>query len=242
MQAAKPRSRSRPAPEKKLSKRGWIKRILVWTGALLLGLYFLVALMVLGLRWINPPTTAVQTQRRVEAMFAKKGYKKQYRFVPMSRISRDLQHAVVAAEDTRFREHAGIDWEELRKLVDDDLKKGKLGRGGSTITQQLVKNLFLTTKRSLVKKGLEFMIVPLAELFLSKDRILELYLNVIEWGPGVYGAEAASQYHYRKAASQVVREEAARLAAVIPNPLRRKPDRMDGYSEIILIRMQQMGW
>src|SRR5271170_7680737 len=103
------------------------------------------------------------------------------------------------------------------------MKQHNLGRGGSTITQQLVKNLFLTTERSFVRKGVESSLVPMAEAFLPKDRILELYLNVIEWGPGIFGAEAASEHYYRIHASQITREQAARLAAVIPAPLKRKP-------------------
>ena len=116
------------------------------------------------------------------------------------------------------------------------------GVGGSTITQQLVKNLFLTTERSFVRKGVESSLVPLTEAFLTKDRILELYLNVIEWGPGIYGAEAASQHYYRTQASHVTREQAARLAAIIPAPLKWKPAQMDDYTAVILERMQQTGW
>jgi monofunctional biosynthetic peptidoglycan transglycosylase len=198
--------------------------------------------LILALKWIDPVTTAVQIERRVEAMVAHRPYKKRYRCVAMNRISTDLQHAVVAAEDTRFREHAGIDWEETQKLIEEDLQHGRLGRGGSTITQQLVKNLFLTTRRSVVRKGLEFTLAPLADAILGKSRILELYLNIIEWGPGVYGVEAASQYWYHVPAAQVGREGAARLASIIPNPRKRRPDRMDRYTEIILARMRQMGW
>jgi monofunctional biosynthetic peptidoglycan transglycosylase len=117
-----------------------------------------------------------------------------------------------------------------------------VGRGGSTITQQLVKNLFLTTERSFVRKGVESSLVPLMEAFLTKDRIVELYLNVIEWGPGIYGAEAAAEHYYRVKASQITREQAARLAAIIPAPLKRKPERMNEYSAIILERMEQTGW
>jgi monofunctional biosynthetic peptidoglycan transglycosylase len=130
----------------------------------------------------------------------------------------------------------------MQKILDEDLRRGRLGRGGSTISQQLVKNLFLTTNRSLLRKAVEFTLTPIAEVVLGKDRILELYLNVIEWGPGVYGAEAASRYWYQVPAAKVGREQAARLASVIPNPLRRKPDRMDGYTDVILTRMGQMGW
>ena len=115
-------------------------------------------------------------------------------------------------------------------------------RGGSTLTQQLVKNLFFGTGRSFLRKGAEATMVPVAEFVLGKQRILELYLNVVEWGPGVYGAEAACRTYDRTAARSVGREQAARLAAILPAPLRRKPERMNHYSSIILERMSQMGW
>ena len=195
-----------------------------------------------ALRWVDPVTTTVQAQRRIEAWLDHRPYRKQYVFVPLSQISRDLQHAVISAEDGRFYDHHGIDWKEVQQVIDQDLEEGRLGRGGSTITQQLVKNLFLTTHRSLLRKAVEFPLAPVAEWILGKDRVLELYLNVIEWGPGVYGAEAASQVWYGKPAARIGREEAARLAALIPSPLRRKPARMNAYSGIILKRMAQTGW
>jgi len=219
-----------------------LRRMAVWLIALALALYALCALGIVLLRWVNPFTTMVQMQRRVEAFRAHRAYHKRYEFVPLASISLNLQHAVVAAEDGRFRQHHGFDWIEMQKVVEDDLKRHRLGRGGSTITQQLVKNLFLTTERSFVRKGAEFALVPLTEAFLTKNRILELYLNVIEWGPGIYGAEAASEHYYRTPASKLTREQAARLAAIIPAPLKRKPERMNDYSEIILDRMAQTGW
>lgn len=209
---------------------------------LMLGLYALCAVAIVLLRWVNPWTTMVQVQRRVEAWQTHRPYQKQYHFVPLARISLNLQHAVVAAEDGRFRQHHGFDWVEMQKVLQDDLKHQRLGRGGSTITQQLVKNLFLTTERSFVRKGAEFALVPLTEAFLTKDRILELYLNVIEWGNGIYGAEAAAEHYYHTDARRLTREQSARLAAVIPAPLKRKPAQMNEYTEIILERMQQTGW
>jgi monofunctional biosynthetic peptidoglycan transglycosylase len=191
---------------------------------------------------MNPIFSAVQIQRRIESILEKTNYTKRYTFVPLNRISKSLQHAVIAAEDGRFYQHKGIDWKELRNAMEANLKKGRLGRGGSTISQQLVKNLFLTTHRSVFRKGLEFTLVPIAEFILPKKRILELYLNIIEWGPGVYGAEAASRYHYRISAARLNRERAARLAACIPAPLTRKPHQMNEYSAAILARMSKMGW
>ena len=213
-------------------------------GALLLavGLYAMCGLSILALRYINPVTTTVQIQRWVEAMRRHRSYRKRYEFVPLQQISPNLQHAVVAAEDGRFRQHHGFDWIEMQKVLEDDMQRHRLGRGGSTITQQLVKNLFLTTERSFIRKGAEFALVPLAEAFLTKDRILELYLNVIEWGPGIYGAEAASQFYYHVPASELDRDQSARLAAIIPAPLKRKPERMNEYSAEILDRMAKTGW
>jgi monofunctional biosynthetic peptidoglycan transglycosylase len=196
----------------------------------------------LALRWIDPPTTAVQVERRLEALWRHKPYRKRQAFVPLSRISPDLQHAVISAEDGRFYQHHGIDWHEVQKVVDKDMEQGKLGRGGSTITQQLVKNLFLTTNRSLIRKAVEFTLTPAAELILPKRRILELYLNVIEWGPGIYGAEAASQAWYNVPAAKINRDQAARMAAILPLPLRWKPEHMGSYSSEILRRMTQTGW
>ena len=219
-----------------------MRKIAAGVLVVLMGLYALCALFVLALRWIDPPTTMVQIQRRLEAMRRQRVYKKRYDFVPLRRIAPDLQHAVISAEDGRFRQHHGFDWVEMQKVLEDDIKRGRLGRGGSTITQQLVKNLFLTTERSLIRKAAEFAVVPMMEALLSKDRILELYLNVIEWGPGIYGAQAASEYYYHVPASGVSREQSARLAAIIPAPLKRKPERMNEYSEEILKRMARVGW
>jgi monofunctional biosynthetic peptidoglycan transglycosylase len=171
----------------------------------------------------------------------KKAYRKRYGFVALDRISPDFQHAVVAAEDARFFQHHGFDWHEIQVAVEDHLEEGH-GRGASSITQQLVKNLFFGTGRSFLRKGVETTLVPVAEFVLGKRRILELYLNVIEWGPGIYGAEAASRYYYATAAASIGRQQGARLAAILPAPLKRRPERMNEYSAVILGRMRQMGW
>ncbi|MCC7173820.1 MAG: monofunctional biosynthetic peptidoglycan transglycosylase [Bryobacterales bacterium] len=220
----------------------WLRRIALLVLALLAAVHVVCSAALILLRWYNPPTTAVQAQRRIESWLAGEQYTKRSVFLPLNRIPLDLQHAVVAAEDGRFYQHHGIDWLELRKVANQDLEKRRVGRGASTITQQLVKNLFFGTYRSGVRKLLEFTLAPLAELILSKQRILELYLNLIEWGPGVYGAEAAARYHYGIPAGKVGREAAARLAAVIPAPRTRRPARMDSYSAEILARMARMGW
>jgi monofunctional biosynthetic peptidoglycan transglycosylase len=224
------------------ARRKWGWKIVIAIVSFLAALYVLCGIGIVLLRWIDPWTTTVQMERRVQALRTHRPYKKRYEFVPLANISPNLQHAVVAAEDGRFRQHHGFDWVEMQKVLQDDVQRRRLGRGGSTITQQLVKNLFLTTERSFVRKGVESSLVPMMEAFLTKDRILELYLNVIEWGPGIYGAEAASQHYYHMAAKELSREQAARLAAIIPAPLKRKPAQMNEYSAIILDRMQQTGW
>jgi monofunctional glycosyltransferase len=194
------------------------------------------------LKWLPPLTTGVQIQRRIESFVAWKRYTKQYTFAPLRRISPHLAHAAVASEDARFFDHHGIDWVELGKVVDDARRRGAVGRGASTITQQLVKNLFFTTHRSLVRKGVEFTLAPLAELLLSKERILELYLNVVEWGPGVYGAEAAARFYYGVSTTDLSRAQAARLVACLPAPLERTPAEMSAQGHDILDRMDAMGW
>jgi monofunctional biosynthetic peptidoglycan transglycosylase len=199
------------------------------------------ALLLVALRWVDPPTTAVQMQRRAQSWFHKGTYNKQYQFVPLGQISANLQHAVISAEDAHFYQHHGFDWEAIQKAAQEDWEGDRM-RGGSTLTQQLVKNLFFGTGRSFVRKGAEATLVPVAEVALGKRRILELYLNVVEWGPGVYGAEAACRYHYRTSARRIGREEAARLAAILPSPRRRRPERMNNYSAVILRRMSQVNW
>ena len=219
-----------------------LRSILKWLAIGVVGLWLLGALSLVALKWIDPPTTAVQMERRAEAWIHAKPYRKRYEFVPLEAISPQLQHAAVAAEDARFYEHHGFDWHAMEIAAEDDMEGGRRIRGGSTITQQLVKNLFFGTKRSYLRKGAEFTLVPVAELVLGKRRILELYLNVVEWGPGIYGVEAASHAYYGTSARKIGRDEAARLAAVLPLPLKRRPERMDHYSEIILERMREMGW
>ncbi|HXJ04540.1 MAG TPA: monofunctional biosynthetic peptidoglycan transglycosylase [Candidatus Acidoferrum sp.] len=204
-------------------------------------LWSLAVLILVAARWIDPPTTAVHMERRMQAWIHHRPYHERYEFVPLSQISLDFQHAVIAAEDARFYQHHGFDWNAMEIAAEDDMNGGRI-RGGSTLTQQLVKNLFFGTGRSILRKGAEFTLVPVAELVLGKRRILELYLNVVEWGPGVYGAESACRFYYRTPARSIDREQGARLAAILPSPLKRRPERMNRYSGLILERMRQMGW
>jgi monofunctional glycosyltransferase len=226
---------------KSLLRSRRLRTFLRWLAISLAAAWSLAALTLIAARIIDPPTTAVHFQRRIQAFLHGTSYHERYRFVPLSQISPDLQHAVVAAEDARFYQHHGFDWHEIQIAAEDDLE-GTRSRGASTITQQLVKNLFFGTGRSVLRKGAELTLVPVAEIVLGKRRILELYINVVEWGPGIYGAEAASRYHYETSARNIGRDQAARLAAVLPSPLKRRPARMNRYSTLILERMRQMGW
>jgi len=218
-----------------------LRTVLLWLVIALALAWSLAVFSLIALRWINPPTTALHMQRHFQALIHGVPYHERYRFVPLTQISPHLQHAVVAAEDARFYQHHGFDWHEIQIAAEDDLE-GSRTRGASTLTQQLVKNLFFGTGRSVLRKGAEFTLVPIAEFVLGKQRILELYLNIVEWGPAVYGADAAARYHYQTSARNLDRDQSARLAAVLPAPLRRHPSRMNRYSVLILERMRQMGW
>jgi monofunctional biosynthetic peptidoglycan transglycosylase len=235
--AANPNSKPE-TPRHKISLRSILRGLAIT----IVACWLMAALTLVAFKWIDPPTTAVHIERRVEAWIHHKPYRLRYQFVPLSEISPNLQHAVIAAEDGRFYEHHGFDWHAIELAAEEDEKGGHRLRGGSTITQQLVKNLLLGTSRSYLRKAAEFTLVPVAELVLGKQRILELYLNEVEWGPGIYGVEAASRAYYGKSARKIDRDEAARLAAILPLPLKRRPDRMDHYSEIILDHMREMGW
>jgi monofunctional glycosyltransferase len=225
------------SPPRKVSVRSVLRWVLIGLALL----WSLAVLILVAARWIDPPTTAVHMQRHLQAWIHGMAYRERYEFVPLSQISLEFQHAVIAAEDARFYEHHGFDWHAMQIAAEDDMEGGRI-RGGSTLTQQLVKNLFFGTGRSILRKGAEFTLVPVAELFLGKRRILELYLNVVEWGPGVYGAEAACRYYYRISARNIDRQQAAQLAAILPLPLKRRPDHMLHYSALIQERMRQMGW
>ena len=222
-------------------RRDSLRFFVRWLAIGVVLLWSLAALILLAARWIDPPTTAVHIQRRLQAWTHRTPYHKRYKFTPLGQMSPNLQHAVIAAEDARFYQHHGFDWHEVQIAAEDDLEGGRV-RGASTITQQLVKNLFFGTGRSVLRKGAEVALVPVAEFVLGKRRILEIYLNVVEWGPGIYGAEPACHYYGGTAARNIGREQAARLAAILPAPLKRRPERMNNYSAQILERMGQMGW
>ena len=222
-------------------RKRFLQAFVLWFGLGATALWLLAALMLVAAKWIDPPTTAVHIERRLQAWIHSKPYHERYRFVPLNQISPNLEHAVISAEDARFYQHHGFDWQAIQHAAEEDEEGGRI-RGGSTITQQLIKNLFFGTGRSFLRKGAEATLVPVAELVLGKQRILELYLNEVEWGPGIYGADAAAHAWYGTAARNIGREQGARLAAILPAPLKRRPERMNHYSEIVLERMRQVGW
>ena len=190
--------------------------------------------------FVFPPVTGVQLQRRAEAVLSEGSYERTYMPRALSALDPDVPRAVVAGEDSRFFRHSGIDWKAVRDAIAEYRRGGEL-RGASSISQQLVKNLFLTTHSTIIRKALEVPLTYAAEIVLSKKRILELYVNVIEWGPGIFGAEAAAQYHYGKSARYLTRGQAAALAACIPNPLARRPGTVGWYKHVILRRMHNLG-
>lgn len=229
---------ARPATRR---RRSHLRAIALWLLIAVASAWLLAALTLVASRFVDPPTTALHIERRFQAWIHHRPYHPRYRFIPLSQISPTLQHAVIAAEDARFYQHHGFDWNQIQIAADQDMEGARL-RGASTLTQQLVKNLFFGTNRSVLRKGAEFTLVPVAELVLGKRRILELYLNIVEWGPGIYGADAACRYYDQTAPRNLDREQAARLAAILPAPLRRRPQYMNRYSAIIQKRMAQMGW
>ena len=196
---------------------------------------------VLWYRWQPPGETAFMAQRLAELREKDPKATIRFQWVPYERISTHLKRAVIAAEDAKFLEHEGFDWEGIAKAREKNERKGRVVAGGSTITQQLAKNLFLSPSKSYVRKAQEAIIAMMLEALLPKRRILELYLNVIEWGNGVFGAEAAAKRYFGIPASQLSAEQAARLAAMIPSPRRfeRNPgsEYLDGRVSTILARM-----
>lgn len=182
-------------------------------------------------RW--PESTALMDIRQDQWDEAGKKVRVRWTPVPFSKISENMKRAVLAGEDGKFYQHHGFDVEAIQKAVEYNRKTGNNSRGASTITQQLAKNLYLSPHRSFVRKGKEALYTMALEHFLTKDRILELYLNVIEWGEGIYGIEAASQTYYGVSAAHLSLDQAASLAAVLPKPLKVKPT---GNSRFVAFR------
>ncbi|MGB5875585.1 MAG: monofunctional biosynthetic peptidoglycan transglycosylase [Bacteroidota bacterium] len=195
------------------------------------------------LRDADPLETALMRQRREEAEEEGRLFRIHHRWIPLSQLPRHFLQAVIVAEDGTFFTHGGIEWYEVRESITRNLREGRIARGGSTITQQLAKNLYLSTSKDPLRKVKEVIIALLMERHLTKNRILELYVNVIEWGDGVYGVEAASREYFGKTASRLTLDEAVALAAVIPAPRRHRPDTPTRYlryhTGVILERMRE---
>jgi len=201
----------------------------VLAAAGILGYWFVTLPDVAGLAKSNPTTTALIEARRAEAAAKGLPFGVSRAWTPLARISPNLQKAVLMAEDASFYQHYGFDWEGLQEAFTRNWKKGKLQRGGSTITQQLAKNLYLSSDKTLLRKAREALLAWELERRLPKQRILELYLNVAEWGHGIFGAEAAASRHFGKSAAELTEDEAALLAAMLPSPRRYDPIRLTPY-------------
>jgi len=208
----------------------WRSLLLAFIALLLVQFWFVVHVWY----WVdhNPGVTAFM-QHRLERLREKnpKAVLK-YRWVPYRRISVYLKRAIIAAEDAKFLDHEGFDWDAIQKAYEKNLKKGKVVAGGSTISQQLAKNLFLSGERTWWRKAQEAAITVMIETIMSKRRILEIYLNVIEWGNGIFGADAAARYHFNVASASLDPEQAALLAAMVPSPRRYAP----GHETVYLQR------
>ena len=206
---------------------------------LLLQMYFCLQIW----WWVDHNPANTSFMRHQLTLLQEKNAKAELKqkWVPYARISNNIKRAIITAEDTTFSEHDGVDWEALQKAYQKNAKKGKVVSGGSTITQQLAKNLFLSGQRSYIRKAQEFVIAYMLEFWMDKERIFEIYLNVVEWGNGVFGVEAASQHYYGVPASALSMEQAARLAVMLPNPRFYDRNRASPYlarrADLILKRM-----
>ncbi len=223
-----------PPPPRTRSRRRWLRRIL-WT---LLILFLAPHLLLLAYRFGPPPITPLMVQRLFQ------GYGLHKTWVPLDQIAVYLPRSAISAEDNRFCSHHGVDWEEMNQVI-AQYRAGEHTRGASTITMQTVKNLILWQGRDVLRKGLEIYFAEYLELIWPKTRIMEVYLNIVEWGPGIYGAEAASQRYFNHGAAQLTPAQASLLAAVLPNPREWSAGRPGPYvserSSIIRARVEQLG-
>lgn len=223
-----------------------LRKLLLWAillpilAVLLLQLYFFIQIW----WWVdhNPGSTSFMRQQLSVLQDKNPNAKLQQKWVPYNRISNNLKRAIIASEDAHFSDHDGIDWNALQQAYERNTKKGKVIVGGSTITQQLAKNLFLSGERSYLRKAQEAAITYMLEFWMGKERIFEIYLNVVEWGNGVFGAEAAAQHYYGVSAAQLTASQAARLAVMLPKPRFYDKNRGSAYlmrrTDLILRRMR----
>jgi monofunctional biosynthetic peptidoglycan transglycosylase len=198
-------------------RHGLVRAALCIASALVL-LHLFFAAMIAWWAHHPPAATAFMNERMQALRERDPKARLRYAFVPYERVSPALKRAMIAAEDAKFVDHEGFDWDGIEVALEKNQRRGRIVAGGSTITQQLAKNLFLTDSRSWLRKGEEAMITLMLEAMLDKRRIFELYLNVVEWGSGVFGAEAAAQHYFGVSAARLSQEQAARLAAMAPNP------------------------
>lgn len=205
-----------------------LRKILGIIWRIILGFVILSVLSVIIFRWVPVPITPLMVIRCIEQKSDGKPMKMEHDWIPFEKISPKLQLAVVCSEDQNYLKHFGFDWGAIEKAMKEN-EEGKRVRGASTITQQTAKNVFLWPGRSYIRKGFEVWFTVLIEVFWSKERIMEVYLNSIEMGDGVYGAEAASQYWYKKKAEKLTKDEAAGIAAVLPNPRKYKANPPTNY-------------
>lgn len=228
-------------PNPKPKMRG-VKRVFIWLAKLVLGLFFTSILSVVLLRFIDPPMWSWRIERALFPPAPITEVRHQWR--SLEQISPELQLAVIAAEDQKFAGHSGFDLDAISSAIEYN-QKGKKVRGASTLSQQAAKNLFMWSSRSFIRKGIEAWFTLLMELFWDKARILEVYLNIVEFGPGIYGAEAAAKHYFGKSAAKLTRYEASLLAAVLPNPWRYKVSPPSSYVEQrsawIRKQMRQLG-
>lgn len=226
------------------SKKGvWarLRRILLWSAGLFLGFS---VLLILVFRFAPVPMSALMVQRRIQSWSDPKPYRSRHAWVPLEEIAPAMGAAVIAAEDQNFAEHFGFDWKAIEKAVEHN-EHNRRKRGASTLSQQTAKNLFCWEGRTYLRKGVEAWYTLLMEAGWSKRRILEVYLNIVEFGDGVFGVEAASQTYFHKPAKRLRAEEAALLAAVLPNPHKFKANAPSAYllgrQAWILQQMRQLG-
>jgi monofunctional biosynthetic peptidoglycan transglycosylase len=196
----------------------WIRRLVLLAGAAVLAMQLWFLAWVLLYRWVDPGETAFMARERARIERLRPGSGLKHVWVDYGAISPHLKRAVVAAEDARFVEHEGVDWDAVKQALDANRKRGRPARGGSTISQQLAKNLFLSPERSYLRKGQELVITAMIEALWDKRRILEVYLNVAEWGDGVFGAEAAARHYFGTSAARLGAEQSASLAVMLPRP------------------------
>lgn len=222
-----------------------IRKLFLWSLLVAIAIFLVVQLFFLIQIWWwidhNPESTAFMDRQLSVLQEKNPKARLKHKWVPYNRISNHLKRAIIAAEDARFSGHEGIDWVALQKAYEKNAKKGKVVAGGSTITQQLAKNLFLSGERSYVRKGQEVIITYMLEAMMEKERIFEIYLNVVEWGVGVYGAEAAARHYYGVSAASLASWQAARLAVMLPRPRFYDKNRRSAYlarrTDLILRRM-----